>query len=115
MSEQYVFKEGKGRASNASCWKVCYDPSGEGRYTAEISFGGVGGASYGLYEIDKEIFDRVGTFEDDDYKSERLIREKGRSLYRNEVNRHSLGYDIVYDDAYREICPWAEIISYEGK
>ena len=100
---------------SASCWKVCCDPSEEGRYTAELHFGGAGGASYSLYEIDKEIFDQVGTFEDDDYKSERLIVNKGRSLFRSEVSRHSLGYDIVFDKSYREICPWADIVSYDGK
>ena len=115
MSEQYVFKKGIGTASNASSWKVCYDPNGEGRYTAEIRFGGFGGSAYSLYEIDKEVFDQVGTFEDDDYKSERLIREKGRCLYRSEVSRHSMGYDTVFDASYREICPWAEIISFDGK
>ncbi|MBR0418565.1 MAG: hypothetical protein IJI66_05305 [Erysipelotrichaceae bacterium] len=33
----------------------------EGRYTAEIRYGGGGGASYKLCEIGKEIFDLAGT------------------------------------------------------
>ena len=87
----------------------------EGRYTAEIRFGGVGGASYKLYEIDKETYDRVGTFEDDDYKSERLIREGGRKLYVSMIDRNMPGFDEVIGRDYRKLCPWAEIISFKGK
>ena len=114
MSDRFVFKQGQGSAGNSSHWKVCFDMQ-EGRYTAEIRFGGVGGASYRLYEIDKDIFDRAGTFEDDDYKSERLIREGGRMLYRSMFSRNMPGSDEVIDRNYRELCPWAEIISFDGK
>ena len=114
MSERYVFKQGQGNADNSSCLKVCFDTQ-DGRYTAELRFGGVGGASYKLYEINKEIFDRVGTFEDDDYKSERLIREGGRKLYISMVDRNMPGCDDVIDRDYRKLCAWADIVSCKGK
>ena len=114
MSERFVIKKGKGNASNSSNWKVCFDTM-EGRYTAEIRFGGADGASYKLYEINKEIFDQAGTFEDDDYKSERLIRNGGRMLYVSMVDRNTPGSDDVIDRDYRKLCPWAEIVSFVGK
>ncbi len=114
MSDRYVFKQGEGSADNSSRWKVCFDKQ-EGRYTAEVRFGGAGGASYKLYEISREIFERVGTFEDDDYKSERLIREGGRKLYISIADRNTPGCDEVIDRDYRKLCAWAEIISFKGK
>ena len=87
----------------------------EGRYTAEIRFGGAGGASYKLFEINKEIFDQIGTFADDDYKSERLIRNGGRILYISMFDRNIPGCDEVIDRDYRKLCPWAEIESFDGK
>ena len=114
MSDRYVFKQGKGKADNSSRWKVCFDTQDE-RYTAELRFGGAGGASYKLYEINKDIFDRVGTFEEDDYKSERLIREGGRKLYISMVDRNIPGCDEVIDRDYRKLCPWAEIVSFQRK
>ena len=114
MSERFVFKQGKGNAGNSAHWKACFDTQ-EGRYTAEIRFGGAGGASYKLFEINKEIFDLIGTFADDDYKSERLIRNGGRILYISMFDRNILGCDEVIDRDYRELCPWAEIVSFDGK
>ena len=87
MSDRFKFKQGEGSSDNSSHWKVCFDMQ-KGLYTAEIRYGGVGGASYKLYEINKEIFDQVGTFEDDDYKSERLIKEGGRMLYLSMFDRN---------------------------
>ena len=70
FASRYVFKEGHGTASNACYWKVCYDKQ-LGIYTAQVSFGGAGGGCTSLYQINGDIFNQVGTFEDDDYKSER--------------------------------------------
>ena len=49
MSDRYIFKQGEGSADNSSHWKVCFDMR-EGLYTAEIRYGGVGGAKRGHYE-----------------------------------------------------------------
>ncbi len=114
MPDRYIFKQGEGCADHSSCWKVCLDVQ-EGRYTAEIRYGGVGGASYKLCEIGKEIFDLAGTFKDDDHKTERLIRDGGRMLYISAFGRNTPGFDEAIDSKYRELCPWAEIISFAGK
>ncbi len=114
MPDRYIFKQGEGCADHSSCWKVCLDVQ-EGRYTAEIRYGGAGGASYKLCEIGKEIFDLAGTSEDDDHKTERLIRDGGRMLYISAFDRNTPGFDEAIDSKYRELCPWAEIISFAGK
>lgn len=103
MPDRYKFKQGERCADNSSCWKVCLDVQ-EGRYTAEIRYGGAGGASYKLCEIGKEIFDLAGTFEDDDHKTEQLVRDGGSMLYIS-----------AFDSKYRELCPWVKIISFDGK
>lgn len=64
-----VFKEGYDSSFNSGQWKVCFDEK-RNLYTAELFFCGAGGAAYYLYEITKDIFEVVGTFDDDDYKSE---------------------------------------------
>ena len=101
-----MFKDGIGNACNSSHCVVCRDRAG-GRYTAELSFGGTGGTCYRLYEIDKDVFDLAGSFENDDYKTEKLIQEKGRELYRFEETRHTPPDETVLDESYRELCPWA--------
>lgn len=67
-----VFKEGYGSSFSSARWKVCFDEE-KALYTAELYFCGSGGAAYYLYEITKEIFDTVGTFGNDERKSEDLI------------------------------------------
>lgn len=114
MSDRYVIRQGKGKADNSARWRVCFDRQ-ENRYTAEVRFGGVGGASYKLFEIDKDIFERAGTFEDDDHKSERLIRQGGRILYMSVMDRNTPGSDEVYDRDYRKLCEWADIVSFKGR
>ena len=104
---RFVFKEGSGTARNASHWTVCYDME-LGIYTARIGFGGAGGGSVQLYQITKEIFDKVGSFEDDDYKSERLI-ETGRLLYGYETSKYASGpEERVFDKNWKKLCPWVE-------
>jgi len=104
----WIFKSGKGNASNSSRWEVCYDRN-TNKYSAEVCFSGRGGARQDLYEITKEIYDQVGTFENDDYISERLIKNKGRHLYENVNEIFGPPYKTVIDDNYKKICPWADI------
>lgn len=107
VSSRFIFKEGCGTASNACHWTVCYD-NVLGIYTARVGFGGAGGSSVRLYQITKEIFDKVGTFEDDDYKSERLIAT-GRILYGCENSKYASGPDErVFDKNWRSLCPWVK-------
>ena len=55
-----------------------------------------------LYEITKEIFDRLGSFPDD-YDNDRLI-ETGRLLFRFEDTMYgTLGPErVTFDDSYSE-------------
>ena len=90
------FKEGSG-------WKACYDEE-TGIYTAER--GGCG--YYHLFEITKEIFDALadGMTDEETYE---LIHE-GRHLYMDVNDRCGPPYTIVFDDDYKKLCPWANIV-----
>ena len=91
------FKKGCG-------WKACYDEK-RNLYTAET--GGCGG--YDLFQITKEIYDRIGESDVSDSDSERLIRT-GRHLYMDVNDRCGPPYTVVLDDEYRDLCPWANVI-----
>ncbi len=89
------FKEGPG-------WKCCHDPE-RGLYTAQIG----GGVNCTLYEITKEIYDRV----DDpslDWPA-RLIAD-GRKLFMSVNDRCGPPYTIVFDSDYEELCPWSDAV-----
>ena len=94
-----IFKKGNG-------WRCCYDPE-TGLYTAEVG----GGPGYDLYEITKEIFDRV-----DDPNVERPARliHKGRHLYMAVDDRCGPPYTVILDSDYQKLCPWAKTRVYGG-
>ena len=94
------FKEGDG-------WKACFDES-TGRYTAER--GGCG--YYHLYEITEEIFEALA----DDMRDEETYKliDQGRHLYMDVNDRCGPPYTVVFDDDYRELCPWAHIVGGEA-
>ena len=91
------FKQGCG-------WKACYDEK-RNLYTAET--GGCGG--YDLFQITKEIYDRIGESDVSDSDSERLIHT-GRHLYMDVNDRCGPPYTVVLDDEYCDLCPWANVI-----
>lgn len=73
-------------------------------YVAMLSFSSAYGCWMSLYEIPKETFDKAGTFPDDDYVTERLIRNGRRLyLYENERN-YPEPMEIIADDDYEDIC-----------
>jgi hypothetical protein len=92
-----TFKEGMG-------WKAAFDEK-TGLCTAE--YGGCG--AYHLYEITKEIFDGLhnGMTEGD---AATLIIE-GRHLYMDINDRCGPPYTVVFDDDYKTLCPWANVVS----
>ena len=90
------FKKGMG-------WKACFDEE-TGRYTAEC--GGAG--NYDLYEITKEIYDALGK-NTTESKAADLFYTGGRHLYMDVNDRCGPPYTVVFDDDYRELCPWAGI------
>ena len=91
------FKEGTG-------WKACYDDQRE-LYTAEEG----GGMAYGLFEITKDIYDRLGQKGMSDADNERLIRT-GRHLFQNVNDRCGPPYSIMYDENYETLAPWASVV-----
>ena len=90
------FKKGSG-------WKACLDEENN-HYTAE--YGGV--MEYHLYEITKEIFDRLDNSMTESEAS--LIISEGRHLYMNVNDRCGPPYTVVFDDDYKTLCPWADVI-----
>ena len=87
------FKKGIG-------WRCCYDPE-TGRYTAEIG----GGPNHDLYEITKEIYERV---DDPDVEWPSSLISKGRHLYMAVDDRCGPPYTVILDEDYQKICPWAK-------
>ena len=85
-------------------WKACYD-SKTGLYTAETS----GPGAYDLYEITAEIFNQLQTGEMDDSACRQLIYS-GRHLYMDVNDRCGPPYTVVFDEDYRAMCPWANIV-----
>lgn len=84
-----------------NCWKACYDQK-HNKYLGRLVYTDREGQTRELYEITKEIFDRLGSFPDD-YDNDRLI-QTGRLLYRFEDTMYgTLGpVNTVYDDGYTE-------------
>ena len=84
-------------------WKACYNEE-NGRYFAE--YGGI--QSYNLYEITKEIYERLdeSMTEGDAY----LIIYDGRHMYMSVDDRCGPPYTIVFDDDYEKLCPWANVV-----
>ncbi len=91
------FKQGTG-------WKACYDEERE-LYTAEEG----GGMAYDLFEITKEVYDRLGQKGMSDADNERLIRT-GRHLFQNVNDRCGPPYSIMYDENYDTLAPWASVV-----
>jgi hypothetical protein len=86
-----------------NCWRCCYDPE-TGLYTAETG----GGPNHDLYEITKDIYDRVDSPETESPTS--LIHE-GRHLYMTVDDRCGPPYTVILDSDYQKLCPWAETIT----
>ena len=91
-----LFKKGSG-------WKACYDES-NGRYFGE--YGGI--QSYHLYELTKELFDRLSEEMTEGAASD--IMYDGRHLYMAVDDRCGPPYTIVFDDDYETLCPWAKVM-----
>ena len=84
-------------------WTACLDEE-NGRY-----FGEYGGTqSYHLFEITKEIFDRLDESMTE-YDAAKILYD-GRHLYMSVDDRCGPPYTIVFDDEYETLCPWAKAI-----
>ena len=86
-----------------SGWNAFYDDENE-RYYGE--YGGT--QSYHLFELTKEIFDRL-----DETMSEwdtGKIMYEGRHLFMSVDDRCGPPYTVVFDDDYEKLCPWAKVM-----
>ena len=92
------FKEGSG-------WKACYDDERK-LYTAQTWSRG----SYHLYEIDEQIFSRIGEPGVSEFETEKLIAS-GRHLYMDIDDTSGPPYTVVLDEDYATLCPWADVQS----
>ncbi|MBP3922506.1 MAG: hypothetical protein J6D27_06035 [Ruminiclostridium sp.] len=89
------------------CWKACFD-SNSGRYFGE--HGGI--QEYYLFEITKEMFDRLDKkMTESDASS---IMHEGRRMYMSVNDRCGPPYTIVFDDDYKKLCPWADVVKNEA-
>lgn len=94
-------KKGKGSESNSASWRAAYIKN-SGGYYAMLNFSSAAGHWKSIYRITEEAFNKLGTFEDDDYKTEELIR-KGECVYRFENERNSIEpVELVYDDNWKK-------------
>ncbi|MCR5710012.1 MAG: hypothetical protein K6G79_05970 [Bacteroidales bacterium] len=84
-------------------WKACFDEE-RGLYTAQLG----GGVNCTLYEITKEIYERLDD-PDLDWPA-RLINE-GRKLFMSVNDRCGPPYTIVFDSDYETLCPWTDAVS----
>lgn len=92
--------------------KTASDYSWEARFDEERNLYTAvcwGGGSR-LYEIDETIFNEL---KDDIGKEGQLIISKGRKLYMDVCDRCGPPYTIVFDEDYRNLCPWAQVTASE--
>lgn len=88
-------------------WRACFDEQ-TGLYTAKSSWRG----DYYLYEITKEIFDRLDNHDKDEYPDDMI--KTGRLLYESHDNEYSSPYDIVHDESYKEKFGWLDEMQQTG-
>lgn len=84
-----------------NCWKACYDQDCR-KYYGYLMYTNREGQTRLLYEITKEIFDRLGSFPND-YENDELIKT-GRRLFSFENTMYgTMGPErYVLDDSYTE-------------
>lgn len=98
-----MIKSGRGNQGNSANWSVAYNEDFE-KYVAMLQFSSAYGGWISLYEIPRETFELAGTYENDDYKTERMIR-KGKLLYKYENERnYPEPTEIVADEKYQQLC-----------
>ncbi len=86
-------------------WTAWLDDE-NGVYTAETSVPG----AYNLYQINAEMFEKLLADGPSNEEKYQLIHT-GRHLYMSVNDRCGPPYDIVFDEDYGKICPWAKVIS----
>lgn len=85
-------------------WTAWWDEETD-TFTAETSVPG----AYHLYQIDSDILEKLDSDELSEEEKYRLIHT-GRHLYMSVNDRCGPPYDIVFDNDYETICPWADVV-----
>ena len=85
-------------------WKAWNDEE-NGRCFGEYG----GGMSYHLYELTKDQFGQLDASMTEGDAS--LIMYEGRHLYMSVNDRCGPPYTVVFDDDYKTLCPWANVVS----
>ena len=85
-------------------WKACFDEE-RNLYTAKTSVPG----AIKLFEINKEVYEKLQSEEISDDDKYSLIHDEGRTLYMDIDDRCGPPYTVVLDEDYRELCPWAKL------
>ena len=82
-------------------WKACFDQK-HNKYLGRLVYTNREGQTRELYEITSEVFDRLGSFPDDN-DNDRLI-QTGKLLFRFEDTMYGTLGPVysVYDDSYTE-------------
>ena len=91
------FKEGTG-------WKAWNDENNK-RCFGEYG----GGMSYHLFELTEEQFEQLDASMTEGDASQ--IMYEGRHLYMSVNDRCGPPYTVVFDDGYKTLCPWANVVS----
>lgn len=95
-------KKGQGNQSNSACWAAGYSEEYK-MYAAILDFSSAYGCWESIYEISRETYEKAGSFVDDDYKTERLIR-KGKVIYKYENDRNAPEpMERIFDDRWEEL------------
>ena len=100
-TDDFIIKTGQ----TACGWKVCYDKK-TGKYTGEVFSCSREGMQDDFYEIDKAVFDVVGT-SPDNRKWEEMIAS-GRHLYMSVNNQYGPPFHAVFDDDFEESTRWTK-------
>ncbi len=88
------------RFIKGSGWKAFFDEE-NGRYFGEHG----GGQYYDLFELTQEQYGMLdGKMSESEASS---VMREGRHLYMSVNDRCGPPYTVVFDDDYKELCPWA--------
>lgn len=101
MAKKIEIKHGCGNQRNSCSWSAGYIDWND-KYVAILSLSSAYGCWETIYEISEKTFEKLGTFENDDYISENLIR-KGKLIYRYENERnYPEPTEMIEDPCYAE-------------
>lgn len=94
-------KRGKGNQIDSSDWQAIYDEK-KGEYYVRVSSNRNNDVKLAIYLINKSIYDKLGTFPEDDYMIEDMIIRNGTLLYKN-YKRNGKIYLLFIKNGFKRI------------